>query len=228
MPAGKIVHVILVKYAAHKHPKVRRWLDRHPRFTFHFTPNLVLAPQRCRRIFAKLAKRRLKRGVFRSVVDLQAAINRFVAETNNDPIPFTVRLGLSAVLGPPPRLRAVNRTRLRAPMARVGAWLVTWRERLEPRTELHEKAVDLLLCSSERECFALGIHSKGIVGEDGQVKAYGPRAIVPMVALAEDLDAITPIRCLTLRALLPYFSERRYRRKPGTMPAHEGLGSKRS
>ena len=82
-------------------------------------------------------------------------------------------------------------------MARVGAWLVTWRERLEPRTELHEKAVDLLLCSSERECFALGIHSKGIVGQDGQVKAYGPRAIVPMVALPEDVDAITPIRCLT-------------------------------
>ena len=39
--------------------------------------------------FAKLAKRRLKRGVFRCVVDLQAAINRFVIETNNDPKPFT-------------------------------------------------------------------------------------------------------------------------------------------
>ncbi len=39
--------------------------------------------------FAKLCRRRLKRGVFRSVVDLQAAINRFLAETNNDPKPFT-------------------------------------------------------------------------------------------------------------------------------------------
>ena len=39
--------------------------------------------------FAKLAKRQLKRGVFRSVVDLQATINRFVAETNNYPKPFT-------------------------------------------------------------------------------------------------------------------------------------------
>jgi hypothetical protein len=38
VPAGKSVHVILDTYAAHKHPKVRQWLDRHERFTFHFTP----------------------------------------------------------------------------------------------------------------------------------------------------------------------------------------------
>ena len=38
VPVKKIVHVILDNYAAHKHPKVRQWLDRHPRFTFHFTP----------------------------------------------------------------------------------------------------------------------------------------------------------------------------------------------
>jgi hypothetical protein len=38
VPAGKLVHVILDNYAAHKHPKVRQWLQRHERFTFHFTP----------------------------------------------------------------------------------------------------------------------------------------------------------------------------------------------
>ena len=38
VPAGKMVHVILDNYAAHKHPKVRAWLDRHERFVFHFTP----------------------------------------------------------------------------------------------------------------------------------------------------------------------------------------------
>ena len=36
VPAGKMVHVILDNYAAHKHPKVRAWLDRHERFVFHF------------------------------------------------------------------------------------------------------------------------------------------------------------------------------------------------
>ena len=38
IPAGKLVHVILDNYATHKQPKVIAWLDRHPRFTFHFTP----------------------------------------------------------------------------------------------------------------------------------------------------------------------------------------------
>ena len=38
MPAGKLIHAILDNYAAHKHPKVRAWLARHPRWIFHFTP----------------------------------------------------------------------------------------------------------------------------------------------------------------------------------------------
>ena len=88
-PAGKVVHVILDNYAAHKHPKVRAWLDRHERFVFHFTPTSCSWLNAVEGFFAKLAKRRLKRGVFRSVVDLQTTINRFVAETNVDPKPFT-------------------------------------------------------------------------------------------------------------------------------------------
>jgi transposase len=89
VPVKKIVHVILDNYAAHKHPKVRQWLDRHPRITFHFTPTSCSWLNAVEGFFAKLAKRRLNRGEFRCVVDLQAAINRFVAETNHDPKPFT-------------------------------------------------------------------------------------------------------------------------------------------
>ncbi len=88
VPAGKLVHVILDNYAAHKHPKVRAWLGRHPRFVFHFVPTSCSWLNAVEGFFAKLAKRRLKRGVFRSLVDLQAAINRFLAETNDDPKPF--------------------------------------------------------------------------------------------------------------------------------------------
>ena len=88
VPAGKLVHVILDNYAAHKHPKVRAWLDRHERFSFHFTPTSCSWLNAVEGFFAKLSKRRLKRGVFRSVVELQAAINRFVAETNTEPKPF--------------------------------------------------------------------------------------------------------------------------------------------
>jgi transposase len=84
VPADKAVHVILDNYAVHKHPKVRAWLDRHKRFNFHFTPTSCSWLNAVEGFFAKLAKRRLKRGVFHSVVDLQAAINRFIIETNQN------------------------------------------------------------------------------------------------------------------------------------------------
>src|SRR5712672_1895702 len=87
VPAGKIIHAIVDNYATHKHPKVRAWLARHPRWTFHFTPTSASWLNAVEGFFAKLTRRRLKRGVFRSIVDLQAAINRFLAETNKDPKP---------------------------------------------------------------------------------------------------------------------------------------------
>ncbi len=78
IPAGKGVHVILDNYAAHKHPKVRVWLGRHERFTFHFVPTSCTWLNAVEGFFAKLSKRCLKRGVFRSIVDPQLAINRFL------------------------------------------------------------------------------------------------------------------------------------------------------
>ncbi len=88
VPAGKIIHAILDNYATHKHPKVKAWLLRHPRWTFHFTPTSSSWLNAVEGYFAKLTKRRLKRGVFHSIVDLQAAINRFIKETNENPKPF--------------------------------------------------------------------------------------------------------------------------------------------
>jgi transposase len=88
VPAGKVIHAVLDNYAAHKHPKVRAWLGRHPRWTFHFTPTSCSWLNAIEGFFAKLSRRRLKRGVFRSVADLQAAINRYIAEHNDDPKPF--------------------------------------------------------------------------------------------------------------------------------------------
>jgi len=88
VPAGKVVHAILDNYAVHKHPKVRAWLERHPRWTFHFTPTSASWLNAVEGFFAKLTKRRLKRGVFKSIVDLQAAINRFLAQANDAPKPF--------------------------------------------------------------------------------------------------------------------------------------------
>ena len=89
VPEDKAVHIILDNYATHKHPKVRAWLDHHKRFVFHFTPTSSSWLNAVEGFFAKLTRRRLKRGVFHSLVDLQAAINRFVAETNEIPKSFS-------------------------------------------------------------------------------------------------------------------------------------------
>ena len=89
VPAGKVIHVILDNYGSHKHPKIMAWLARHPRWTFHFTPTSGSWLNAVETFFSALTRRRLKRGSFRSVVDLQAAINRYIAEHNDDPKPFT-------------------------------------------------------------------------------------------------------------------------------------------
>lgn len=88
VPVGKVVHVILDNYAAHKHPKIIAWLARHPRFTFHFTPTSASWLNAVEGFFATLSKRRLKRGVFRSIIDLQGAIKRYIAEHNLSSKPF--------------------------------------------------------------------------------------------------------------------------------------------
>src|SRR6202011_1121430 len=85
----KAIHTIIDNYATHKHPKVRQWLLRHPRWTFPFTQTSASWLNAVEGFFAKLTKRRLKRGVFVSVDDLQAVINRFVVEHNAVPKPFT-------------------------------------------------------------------------------------------------------------------------------------------
>jgi transposase len=88
VPAGKLVHCILDNYGSHKHPKVVAWLERHPRWTFHFTPTSGSWLNAVETFFSALTRRRIRRGTFSSIVDLQAAINRYLAEHNADPKPF--------------------------------------------------------------------------------------------------------------------------------------------
>src|SRR3979411_1609328 len=88
VPVRMAIHAVVDNYATHKHPKVQKWLARHPRWTFHFTPTSASWLNAVEGFFAKLTRRRLKRGVFRSVAHPQTAINRFVEETNSNPNPF--------------------------------------------------------------------------------------------------------------------------------------------
>jgi hypothetical protein len=94
VPAGKLVYVILdtdsakPTSATHRHPKVRAWLERHHRWTFPYTPTSASRLNAVETFFARLTRRRLKRRVFRLLVELQAAINRDLAEHNAKPKPF--------------------------------------------------------------------------------------------------------------------------------------------
>ena len=85
---GKVIHAILDNYAAHKHPQVLTWLAEHPRWTFHFTPTSCSWLNAVEGFFSKLTRQSLKRGIFRSVDDLESAIIRYIAATNRNPKPF--------------------------------------------------------------------------------------------------------------------------------------------
>src|SRR6185436_19738 len=88
VPVGKIVHAILDNYATHKHPKVRDWLANHPRWVFHFTPTSASWLNAVEGFFSIITRRRIRRGVFKSVADLEAAIHRYIREHNRCPKPF--------------------------------------------------------------------------------------------------------------------------------------------
>lgn len=87
-PKDKTLHLICDNYATHKHPKVKEWLAKHPRFAVHFTPTSASWLNMIERFFRDLTTERLRRGVFRNVPDLIAAIKEYIAVHNQDPKPF--------------------------------------------------------------------------------------------------------------------------------------------
>ncbi len=87
-PKDRDVHLIVDNYATHKHPKVKAWLRRHPRFQLHFTPTGSSWLNAVETFFSKLTRHRLKRGVFRSVAELCEAINRYIEAHNETSKPF--------------------------------------------------------------------------------------------------------------------------------------------
>jgi len=88
VPTHLDVHLIVDNDSPHRHPKVWRWLERHPRFHMHFTPTSASWLNLVERLFAELTNRRLRRGIFRSIVAVQTAINRYLNDRNHAPKPF--------------------------------------------------------------------------------------------------------------------------------------------
>jgi transposase len=87
-PAELEVHVVLDNASIHKAPPVRDWLLQRPRYHLHFTPTASPWLNQVERFFALLTARRLKRGVHRSVEELEAAVLAYVERHNADPRPF--------------------------------------------------------------------------------------------------------------------------------------------
>jgi len=82
------LHLVLDNYGTHKHPKVRSWLERHPRFNLHFIPTSSSWLNQVERWFGELTHKAVRRGAFVSVAELQEAIEQFLQAWNEAPRPF--------------------------------------------------------------------------------------------------------------------------------------------
>ena len=87
-PSGLDIHMIQDNYGTHKHPNVTKWLAKHTRFHLHFTPTSSSWLNLVERWFGEITRKRIRRGVFRSVADLETAIEEYIRVNNDDPKPF--------------------------------------------------------------------------------------------------------------------------------------------
>ena len=105
-PPDNQIHLIADNYATHKHPKVLRWLKRHPRFHMHFTPTGASWLNMVERFFRDLTQNRLRRGIFRDVEELILAIIDYIGKHNENPKPFIWTAKASDILEKVKRARA--------------------------------------------------------------------------------------------------------------------------
>ncbi len=109
-PPALALHLIVDNYGTHTHPKVRRWLAKHPRFHLHFTPTSSSWLNLVERWFRELTTKRIRHGVFKSVPDLIAAIEEYVQVHNANPKPFVWTKSVDAILEKVGRCKAILQT----------------------------------------------------------------------------------------------------------------------
>jgi transposase len=88
VPAGLEIHLIMDNYGTHKTALIRKWLAKRPQFHVHFTPTYGSWLNLVERWFAELTNKRIRRGVFRSVKELETAIREYIDVHNEVPRPF--------------------------------------------------------------------------------------------------------------------------------------------
>lgn len=105
-PADYDLHLILDNYATHKHPKVKAWIARHPRFKLHFIPTSSSWLNLVERWFRDLTQKQLRRGTFHSVNQLRAAIETYINQHNEEPKPFVWTAKADEIIAKVSRARA--------------------------------------------------------------------------------------------------------------------------
>jgi len=98
-PAGFDLHLIVDNYGTHKHPRVKTWLKRHPRFHLHFIPTSSSWLNLVERWFREITDKRIRRGVFKSVPDLIQAIHGYLNNHNQNPKAFVWSAPVERILG---------------------------------------------------------------------------------------------------------------------------------
>jgi transposase len=106
IPADRQLHLICDNYATHKHPKVQRWLARHPRFHLHFTPTSASWLNMVERFFRDISENRIRRDSFTSVPELELAIDLYVEHHNANPKPFIRTKSATDILAKVTRAKA--------------------------------------------------------------------------------------------------------------------------
>jgi len=92
------IHIVLDNYGTHTHPEVKKWLDARPRYPLHFTPTSASWLNLVERFFAEITERRIRRGTFRSVPELENAVLDYVRTRNKNPNPFVWTVKASTLL----------------------------------------------------------------------------------------------------------------------------------
>jgi transposase len=109
-PAELSLHLILDNYSAHKHEAVKRWLKRHRRFHLHFTPTSSSWLNLVERWFREITDKRIRRGNFHSVAELEQAIKEYLARNNQQPKPFVWTASVEKILEKISRCKAILET----------------------------------------------------------------------------------------------------------------------
>ena len=97
-PAGLDLHLIVDNYGTHKHPRVKTWLKRHPRFHLHFIPTSSSWLNMVERWFREITNKRIRRGTFRNVPALIDAIKNYIDNHNQNPQVFVWTVPVAQIL----------------------------------------------------------------------------------------------------------------------------------